>query len=359
MPQRRRSQTSTPQTPKRECKTIDTPTSHDTKSLEIEATRIYETPRRSPRRQHADSGTKRGHVSDSEDEPDDDVEDLLVARSRNLKLESRSPSKSPLKRSRTETASSQTPKVYVDELPKGLPDRLLEGLDIVFCGINPGLTSNSNGFHYSGRGNQFWECLLQANFITPDITYRNAPELPSRFSIGMTDLVTRATAKASELSQAEMRESLPLLLKKISEHRPRVVSFLSIGLCELITTSISCPWKAPKAPRETKRMKPRSLSPQKKSPKKASTQVPPGNVANFREYLLPFKLKYPNANAEGISETLFFAMPSTSAANGYSYRLEDKIVLFRELHSQLQLIKEQSPDALDISSLTVIDPLGF
>ena len=44
-------------------------------------------------------------------------------------------------------------------LKRGLPDYLKEDLDIVFIGINPGLTAAFSGRYYGGPGNHFWQAL--------------------------------------------------------------------------------------------------------------------------------------------------------------------------------------------------------
>ncbi|KAF9069437.1 uracil-DNA glycosylase-like protein [Rhodocollybia butyracea] len=260
-----------------------------------------------------------------------------------------------------------------------LPDRLMDNLDIIFCGINPSLTSAGNGLHFSGPGNQFWKCLRQAHFITSDVTHEMAPELPRRFSIGLTDLVTRATASVKEIPESEKQNSVPSFLQKISQHRPRIVCFVSLGIGQLVCKAVHCPWKSPEAPRSSgkgksslppvtpTRSKSLSISSQKMgnrvfSPTKPPKLVvrPPGKLADIKEYLLPFKLQYPEVDSMGhhaaTTETLFFAVPSTSGANACSYYVEDKIALFKELYSQVQLIREGSTDSPDTSDLKVIDP---
>jgi len=39
---------------------------------------------------------------------------------------------------------------------KHVPDLLAPGLDVVFCGINPGLYSGAVGHHFARPGNRFW-----------------------------------------------------------------------------------------------------------------------------------------------------------------------------------------------------------
>jgi TDG/mug DNA glycosylase family protein len=51
---------------------------------------------------------------------------------------------------------------------QSLPDILEPGLNVVFCGINPGLLAASTGHHFAGRGNRFWATVHLAGF-TPDL----------------------------------------------------------------------------------------------------------------------------------------------------------------------------------------------
>ncbi len=46
----------------------------------------------------------------------------------------------------------------------GLPDLVAEGLDVVFCGINPGERAAAAGHHFVGRGNRFWRAIHLTGF---------------------------------------------------------------------------------------------------------------------------------------------------------------------------------------------------
>ena len=49
---------------------------------------------------------------------------------------------------------------------KTLPDYLKPGLDIVFIGINPSMTSAYTGRYYSGPGNHFWKALYLSGLVS-------------------------------------------------------------------------------------------------------------------------------------------------------------------------------------------------
>ena len=68
-----------------------------------------------------------------------------------------------------------------------LPDVLVHGLDVVFCGSAAGSASAKAGAYYAGLGNRFWPILHESGLTPRQI-------LPSEFrdavqyGIGLTDL---------------------------------------------------------------------------------------------------------------------------------------------------------------------------
>src|SRR2546423_4361699 len=83
-----------------------------------------------------------------------------------------------------------------------LPDVLAPDLDVVFCGINPGLYSAATGHHFARPGNRFWPALHRARF-TPRLLRPAEQELLLTYGQGVTNLVARATARADELTAEE------------------------------------------------------------------------------------------------------------------------------------------------------------
>ena len=82
--------------------------------------------------------------------------------------------------------------------PPGAPLRVL------FCGINPSLYSAATGWHFARPGNRFWPALHLSGF-TPRRLDPAEQDLLAGFGLGITNLVARATAQASELGPAELR----------------------------------------------------------------------------------------------------------------------------------------------------------
>ncbi|KAA2214950.1 mismatch-specific DNA-glycosylase [Teichococcus oryzae] len=82
--------------------------------------------------------------------------------------------------------------------PEILPDLLVPGLRLVFCGSAPGAVSAARGAYYAHPGNRFWSILHQAG-LTPR---RLAPaEYPSLLwlGIGLTDMAKHASGNDDQL----------------------------------------------------------------------------------------------------------------------------------------------------------------
>jgi|GEM_PF-220639 len=109
-----------------------------------------------------------------------------------------------------------------------LPDILGPDLDVVFCGINPGLYSAAVGYHFARPGNRFWKALHDSGF-TDELLDPSEQQRLLEYGCGLTNLVPRATAVASELTRDELRRGRDDLSKKIGEAQPRCVAVLGIG----------------------------------------------------------------------------------------------------------------------------------
>ncbi|MGZ8611889.1 MAG: mismatch-specific DNA-glycosylase, partial [Actinomycetota bacterium] len=79
-----------------------------------------------------------------------------------------------------------------------VPDVLAPDLDVVFVGINPGLWSGAVGHHFARPGNRFWKALHGSGFTDRLLSPSEEAELLGS-GVGLTNLVTRATATAEEI----------------------------------------------------------------------------------------------------------------------------------------------------------------
>lgn len=111
---------------------------------------------------------------------------------------------------------------------RSVPDLLAPGLDVVFCGINPGLYSAATGHHFARPGNRFWPALHRSGFTPRQLAPHEENELFT-FGLGMTVLVRRGTATAAELSREEFVRGGRALVRKLRKYRPRVLAVLGVG----------------------------------------------------------------------------------------------------------------------------------
>lgn len=112
-----------------------------------------------------------------------------------------------------------------------VPDIISPGLRVLFCGINPGLYSAAVGHHFARPGNRFWPALYAAGFTPRLLDPAEEQELLG-LRLGITNIVNRATAAASELTAEELRRGGRRLLGKVERFRPRFLAVLGIGAYE-------------------------------------------------------------------------------------------------------------------------------
>lgn len=105
------------------------------------------------------------------------------------------------------------------------PDILAPGLDAIFCGLNPAATAAADGHNFSHRSNRFWEVLHRSGFTDVRLQPHQERRLLS-YGCGITAVVTRPTARASEVSVREFRASRNDFERKIRQYGPAVVAFL-------------------------------------------------------------------------------------------------------------------------------------
>lgn len=114
-----------------------------------------------------------------------------------------------------------------------VPDLVGPGVKLLFVGINPGLWTAATQTHFAHPGNRFYPALLEAGIIDRPIdrgrgmTDDDRRHLIDR-GVGITNVVHRATAKASELTAAELRAGGEQLRATVREFAPVVVAIAGI-----------------------------------------------------------------------------------------------------------------------------------
>lgn len=109
-----------------------------------------------------------------------------------------------------------------------LPDIIAPDLDVLFCGINPGLYSAAVGHHFARPGNRFWTALCAAGF-TPRVFAPAEDGDLLDLGYGLTNIVDRASARAAELGADELVAGRRRLERKVRRYAPRWVAILGIG----------------------------------------------------------------------------------------------------------------------------------
>jgi TDG/mug DNA glycosylase family protein len=112
-------------------------------------------------------------------------------------------------------------------------DLIGPGLRLLFVGINPGLWTAAVETHFAHPTNRFYPALAAAGIADYEVdrvggmSDADRAHLVAR-GVGITNLVRRATGRASELSREELREGGERLLRFVADHRPAVVAIAGV-----------------------------------------------------------------------------------------------------------------------------------
>lgn len=114
-----------------------------------------------------------------------------------------------------------------------VPDLIGDSCDLLFVGINPGLWTAATQTHFCHPSNRFYPALRRAGLIDWEVDAEVGMEEEQRedfveSSMGITNLVNRATARASELDRDELRSGAERLRTLVAEVAPRVVAVAGI-----------------------------------------------------------------------------------------------------------------------------------
>jgi TDG/mug DNA glycosylase family protein len=112
-------------------------------------------------------------------------------------------------------------------IPDVLPEPDDPPLRVLFCGINPGLVSAATGHHFARPGNRFWPVLHGAGF-TPRRLRPDEQHLLPALGLGITNIAPRATARADELSTAELVAGGERLRNLVHDLRPVALGVVGI-----------------------------------------------------------------------------------------------------------------------------------
>jgi TDG/mug DNA glycosylase family protein len=103
-----------------------------------------------------------------------------------------------------------------------LPDVLVPGLRVVFCGTAAGTQSALKQAYYAGRGNRFWS-VLHLTALTPHLLKPAEFRLLAEYGIGLTDVCKTHSGMDKEIPGGAFA---PLALeRKLLELQPGVIAF--------------------------------------------------------------------------------------------------------------------------------------
>lgn len=116
---------------------------------------------------------------------------------------------------------------------KSLPDLLGDDVRLLFVGINPGLLTAAVQAHFGRKGNRFYPALYRAGIVDRliDASHGFAEEDRQHLldrGVGITNLVRGATARADELTTAELVTGATSLTRRVRRITPNVVAMLGI-----------------------------------------------------------------------------------------------------------------------------------
>jgi TDG/mug DNA glycosylase family protein len=109
-----------------------------------------------------------------------------------------------------------------------VPDVIAHDLQVLFCGINPGLYSAWAGHHFARPGNRFWPALFASGFTNRLLRPEEENDLLAG-SCGITNLVERATIGSQELGREELREGGKVFQNKVLEFQPKAAAILGVA----------------------------------------------------------------------------------------------------------------------------------
>src|SRR5262245_57801637 len=106
-----------------------------------------------------------------------------------------------------------------------VPDVLGPGLEVVFCGINPGFVSAAAAAHFANPRNDFWRLLHAAGFTSR--LYEPAEQLEVlNEGIGLTNAAPRTTRGSGDLRRGDFAGAAERLERMAEELEPKWIAFV-------------------------------------------------------------------------------------------------------------------------------------
>ncbi len=112
-------------------------------------------------------------------------------------------------------------------------DIVCDPVRILFVGINPGLWTAAANAHFARHGNRFWPALFAAAITPHEVDASDGMKttdvaMLADLGIAITNVVPTASARADELTRAELRAGGAVLEAKVRKLKPNVVAVLGL-----------------------------------------------------------------------------------------------------------------------------------
>lgn len=106
-------------------------------------------------------------------------------------------------------------------------------VQLLFVGINPGLWTAAVNTHFARPGNRFWPAMHLAGVTVGEVDASDGLTDAQRSAlidagVGITNIVDVATARADELTAAELASGGERLRALVRHHEPAVVAVLGV-----------------------------------------------------------------------------------------------------------------------------------
>ncbi|CUH94824.1 hypothetical protein P22_0890 [Propionispora sp. 2/2-37] len=120
-------------------------------------------------------------------------------------------------------------------------DVIAYNLSILFIGFNPGLKSGETGCHFAGPSNRFWRLLADSG-LTPRKLAPAEDRLLLTWGYGITNIVSRPTRSAAEITRQEYATGRAELKLKLQTYKPQIACYVGIGVYRQFTgkSKIAC-----------------------------------------------------------------------------------------------------------------------
>ena len=122
-----------------------------------------------------------------------------------------------------------------------ISDHLRENLDVIFVGFNPSIRSSETGHHYANPNNRFWKILFESG-ITPRKYDSSEDHQLLELGYGLTNIVSRPTKAADEITKEEYQQGKLELKQKIEKFRPKIVCFVGKGVYQQYSGKKDITW---------------------------------------------------------------------------------------------------------------------